>query len=384
MDGFFHGQLDLYVSHTAMPRSTRLGSPATRPPPTLPAQSSSLPQPAGLRIPPQTALPASPDRLQDPRRRGAWLGSLGVKPQSAIGEDTLTEIDGYDLVMVGILAAAAVLGYFKGIVWQLAWIAGIAVSSVVAIRFGSEAAPYFGEHEPWNRLLAMLALYAGTSVCVWLLFRVVSKAIDAIHLSSFDHQLGLLFGAAKGVLLCLVITFFAVTLAPAYRDQIVASRSGHLVADLLATAEDYLPPDIHATVAPYLDRFEQELNATANGQRPLTTDASTTESPLTSVWQGVQSVAAWAGVEAVAAQPALVTEQGGQQATLAGGPLPEGSSWFAPPSQPTSTALPPSSLPPSSLPPNTVPLTPVPPTQPATAAPGGYRVGTQSPLPQRW
>ena len=241
----------------------------------------------------------------------------------------MTAIDGYDLVMIGILLTAAVLGYFKGIVWQLAWIAGIVVSSFVAIRFSVEAAPYFGEHEPWNRLLAMLALYAGTSVGVWLLFRVVSKAIDAIHLSAFDHQLGLLFGAAKGLLLCVVATFFAVSLAPAYREQIVVSRSGRMVAELLTAADAYLPPDLHETVAPYLDRFEQQLNAPADGQQPLAGESSAAESPLKTVWQGVQSVAAWAGVEPVAAQPVMVTEQGGQQATQAGGPLPEGSSWFA-------------------------------------------------------
>ena len=158
----------------------------------------------------------------------------------------MTAIDGYDLVMIGILLTAAVLGYFKGIVWQLAWIAGIVVSSFVAIRFSVEAAPYFGEHEPWNRLLAMLALYAGTSVGVWLLFRVVSKAIDAIHLSAFDHQLGLLFGAAKGLLLCVVATFFAVILAPAYREQIVVSRSGRMVAELLTA----VPADALETAAP--------------------------------------------------------------------------------------------------------------------------------------
>jgi membrane protein required for colicin V production len=311
-------------------------------------------------------------------------------------------VDGYDLVMIGILAAAAVLGYFKGIVWQLAWIAGIVVSSFVALRFSVEAAPYFGEHEPWNRLLAMLALYAGSSVAVWLLFRLVSKAIDAIHLSSFDHQLGLLFGAAKGLLLCMVVTFFAVTLAPAYRDQIVASRSGRLMADVLAQADAYLPPDLHETVAPYLDRFERELGSPDGQQQPIATDTSTAESPLTTVWQGVRSVAAWAGVESVAAQPAMVVEQGGAAATQAGGPLPEGSSWFAAPEaspqgrllpSPAPTAPPLSSIPPTATPPATVvprtlppasassgfvPLQPVPPPQ---QVPGGYRVGTQSPLP---
>ena len=40
-------------------------------------------------------------------------------------------VDGYDLVMVGILAVTALLGYFKGMVWQIAWIAGIVASSYV-------------------------------------------------------------------------------------------------------------------------------------------------------------------------------------------------------------------------------------------------------------
>ena len=49
-------------------------------------------------------------------------------------------IEGYDLVMLGILAAAAVLGYFKGMVWQLAWIAGIAASGFLALRFSGQLA----------------------------------------------------------------------------------------------------------------------------------------------------------------------------------------------------------------------------------------------------
>ena len=43
-------------------------------------------------------------------------------------------VEGYDLVMIGLLAVAALLGYFKGMVWQLAWIAGIVVSSFVSRR----------------------------------------------------------------------------------------------------------------------------------------------------------------------------------------------------------------------------------------------------------
>jgi hypothetical protein len=110
----------------------------------------------------------------------------------------------------------------------------------------------FGQQAPWNRLIAMLAIYVGTSQAVWLVFSVISGAINAIHLSAFDHQLGLLLGIAKGALVCVVVTFFAVTLAPAYRNQIVASRSGRLVAEIIMRADEILPPNFLTDLVPHL------------------------------------------------------------------------------------------------------------------------------------
>ena len=138
-------------------------------------------------------LPTLPPRLRVGLRGPLHLPTPIRRPDVAV--------EGYDLVMLGILAVAALLGYFKGIVWQIAWIAGIVVSAFVALRFATPAAPWFGQQAPWNRYLAMLALYAGTSLAIWLVFRVISGFINAIHLSAFDHQLGLLLGLAKGALL---------------------------------------------------------------------------------------------------------------------------------------------------------------------------------------
>ena len=310
-------------------------------------------------------------------------------------------LEGYDLVMLGILAGAALLGYFKGMVWQLAWIAGIVASSYVAFRFGAMLAPFFGTQAPGNRFAAMLAVYVGTSLAVWLVFRVISGAINAVHLSAFDHQLGLLLGLAKGVLLCVLVTFFSVILAPAYRHQIVASRSGRLVAELIVRADTYLPKEIHETVDPFVKQFEKQFDpsmsmpAAAAGQPSALAGQP---SPLKAMWDGVTSAAAWAG-----------TEQGGaagQGATQAGGVLPTGSAWFVPrsasPAQdvagqryaspqsapgvpngsgftsPQRFAPPPSAAPmPAPQPFAQQPFVPQPP------APQRYPVGAQSPLPGR-
>jgi len=307
-------------------------------------------------------------------------------------------VEGYDLVMIGILAVAGLLGYFKGIVWQLAWILGIVASGFVALRFSAQVAPWFGAQAPWNRLAAMLALYAGTSVAVWLVFRVVSQAINAVHLSAFDHQLGLLFGLAKGALLCIVITFFTVTMAPAYRQQVVNSRSGRIVANLIVRADTYLPREIHDTLDPFVRQFEREfLGPTAAGSAlaggMMAGGAGTgggapgpTISPLAAIWEGVSSAAAWASAG-----------QEGQGAQLAGGVLPAGSSFFpqqAPqPPRPSTFAPPPALMapPPSAgsaftaAPPLGGQPLPPPPSfrAPADVPPAGFSPGAQSPLRYR-
>lgn len=203
-------------------------------------------------------------------------------------------LEGYDLVMLGILAAAAVLGYFKGMVWQVAWIAGIGASSFVALRFGAVVAPYISQPPPWNRLIAMLGLYVSTSLVVWLLFRVISGAINAVHLSAFDRQLGLLLGLAKGGLLCVVITFFSVTLAPAYRHQIVGSQSGRLVADLIVRADEFLPREIGEAIDPFVRQFEDQFR---DGQSTPPEGPAVTAEPAGagSIWNVVTSAAAWIG-----------------------------------------------------------------------------------------
>lgn len=224
-------------------------------------------------------------------------------------------LEGYDMVMLGILAVAAVIGFFKGFVWQLAWIVGIVVSGFVAIRFGSTVAPYFGQQPPWNRLVAMLVLYAASSVGVGFVFKLISGLIDKVHLSSFDHQLGLVFGAAKGLLMCIVVTFFAVTLAPDYRPQIVGSRSGRILADLIVRADAMLPPDIHELVEPFIRQFEEKLGSpsglggTGMDQLAAPADRSGSASPLAALWQGVTNTAAWSGAEGTSGSTAAVLEQ---------------------------------------------------------------------------
>lgn len=171
----------------------------------------------------------------------------------------------YDLCMIAVLVGATIFGFWKGMAWQIASLASLVVSYFAALRFSTQLAPMFGDHAPFNRFVAMLVIYIGTSLVIWTLFRLIAGVIDKVKLETFDRQLGAVFGFSKGVLLCIVITFFAVAaLPPAQGEAIVASQSGRYIVALLDKSHSVFPPEIHEVIDPYVQKIEQQLNA--NGQ----------------------------------------------------------------------------------------------------------------------
>ena len=168
----------------------------------------------------------------------------------------------YDIIMLVVLAGAMLFGAWKGLAWQLASLGAVVASYFVALEFRESLASVIGTKPPWNVFLAMLILYVGTSLVIWIVFRMVSNFIDRLKLKEFDRQIGALFGLAKGVLLCVIITLFAVTLlGESERKTIVESNSGRYIAKLLDRAHAVMPEEIHNVLHPYLHSLEHTLNS---------------------------------------------------------------------------------------------------------------------------
>jgi membrane protein required for colicin V production len=166
----------------------------------------------------------------------------------------------YDLLMLAVLGATTLFGFWKGMAWQIASLASLVLSYFAALRFSEQLAPTFGDQAPLNRFVAMLVIYVVTSFIIWTLFRLVSGVIDKVRLEAFDRQLGAMFGFAKGVLLCVVITFFAVGLSETARDHILNTKSGRYIVALVDKSHSVFPPEVHQVVDPYLNKIEQRLN----------------------------------------------------------------------------------------------------------------------------
>lgn len=168
----------------------------------------------------------------------------------------------YDMLMLVVLVGTTLFGFWKGMAWQIASLASLVVSYYAALRFSTQLAPIFGEHAPLNRFVAMLAIYVATSFVIWMVFRLVSQIIDRVKLESFDRQLGAMLGLAKGVLLCVAITFFAVTLLPPSQGEaIVSTKSGRYIVALLNKTHSVVPPELHEVIDPYLNGIEERLGS---------------------------------------------------------------------------------------------------------------------------
>lgn len=168
----------------------------------------------------------------------------------------------YDALMIGVLVAATLFGAWKGLMWQLASLAAIAASYFVALRFRDDIAPFIRAEPPWNVFVAMLVLYVGTSLAIWIVFRTVSKGMDRMKLNEFDRQLGAIFGFGKGLLLCVIITLFAVTLlGDQQRQAIVRSKSGLYIARLLDKSSAVMPRELHDVLDPYINSLDRQLQS---------------------------------------------------------------------------------------------------------------------------
>ncbi len=172
----------------------------------------------------------------------------------------LAKMQTYDIIMLVVLAATTIFGAIKGFAWQVASIGSIVVSYFVAYAFRNDVAKMINADPPWNVFLAMLLLYFGCSFVIWMAFRLVSTSIDKVRLREFDRHLGAGFGFIKGMVLCLLITMFAMSLlGRAQQERIANSKSGLYISRVLANSGGLLPTEIKQVVGPYIENIEQRL-----------------------------------------------------------------------------------------------------------------------------
>ena len=56
----------------------------------------------------------------------------------------------YDLLMILVLVATTMFGFWKGFAWQVASLASLVASYFISLKFSPQLAHFFGDSEPWK------------------------------------------------------------------------------------------------------------------------------------------------------------------------------------------------------------------------------------------
>jgi membrane protein required for colicin V production len=159
----------------------------------------------------------------------------------------------FDIAVVGILLLAILHGAWKGLAWQLAGIFSLVAGFGVALPLSAPLAHFFGATAPLNRFVAVAVLYAVVSLGIYLAAYYYREVIQKWKLDNWDRHLGGVLGAIKGYLLCLVLTYFAITLFSGLRDPILSRPTGKLMAYTLHTVHPVWPAGFHGIIHSYIE-----------------------------------------------------------------------------------------------------------------------------------
>ncbi|MDR3197741.1 MAG: CvpA family protein [Planctomycetaceae bacterium] len=166
----------------------------------------------------------------------------------------------FDLIIFAVLIAFAFRGWTTGMVAQIVSVGSLAVSWIVASRFAFLFAPSIPAEEPWNKIGAMIILFILTLFAVRQAHRYLEKKIKDWHLAKWNRHLGGLLGFLKGVIVCMVLTFFGVMLSEITRDVVFKSKSGNSLALLIEKTGTFIPPDSCELLRLQFERFNAKVN----------------------------------------------------------------------------------------------------------------------------
>ncbi len=136
-------------------------------------------------------------------------------PESALGQLNWAD---YALIAVVVLSAliSVVRGFVREAVALLGWVAAV----WIVLTFTAPVSSLFVEHidVPSMRLAtAAVLLFVGTLILSGLFVYLIGLLVDKTGLSGTDRMLGVVFGAARGVIIAAVLVTLA-GLTPMPRD----------------------------------------------------------------------------------------------------------------------------------------------------------------------
>lgn len=115
-----------------------------------------------------------------------------------------------DWLLLGVLMASLVLGFWRGLVHEVLSLAGWVAGFIVAQWLAADVVGFLpfvqGAPASVQYAVAFVVVFVATLFAAGILSWLIKKLIDSVGLRTVDRSLGAVFGLARGVVVLLAVT----------------------------------------------------------------------------------------------------------------------------------------------------------------------------------
>lgn len=152
-----------------------------------------------------------------------------------------------DWLLLSVLLLSALLGLWRGLVYEVISVAGWVVAFVLAQAYAAEMAawlPIGGWSPPLQLALGFAVVFMGAAFAGGLVAWVVKKLVDSVGLRPVDRVLGGGFGLARGAVMLLGLAV-VVSMTPLHQQaDWQASQGAGVLSGTLQEVKPLLPASL--------------------------------------------------------------------------------------------------------------------------------------------
>ena len=141
-----------------------------------------------------------------------------------------------DIVLAILLVASVAASFSKGFVREAVGLAAAILGLIGGAWFyrmaGETVRPYVGSQQVAN-FCGFFMIFLGVILAGWLVSRLIGLIIKAVGLSWLDRLMGAVFGAARGVVVCVAVITAIVAFSPGKEapQSVVGSKVAPYMTD---------------------------------------------------------------------------------------------------------------------------------------------------------